>query len=206
MKIALKVMTAIALSALVLTGCNPAPKGANENIAQMTPLPKTHDEPQKIEIDIDGIEGDELKSILEKLPVSGVQRRFKPDPSGVYTVEYVHSPRDESRDDTLDYRLELKNDNTFELDAVVDGVAASHYGHWYMHRGGNITMYYDEPVDPTAHNVYVSDSLYGEMICGGKIMIYENCNVIVLSRSNENNAETPDLAPDDGPQVSPSLF
>ena len=60
-------------------------------------------------------------------------------------------------------------------------------------------MYYDEPIDPSAHNVYVSDYLYGELLPHGKIMIYDNCNVIVLAKTAENgdngNADAREISP-----------
>ncbi len=207
MKKTLSALTAIALSAIVLAGCNPAPKA--EEITP-PPAPRPVDREQKIEIDFEGIRSEDIENILNKLPISGVRREFKCNPYGVYTVEYVHSPRDGQKDETLDYKLELRDDNTFDLFVTANGVQASHYGHWYMHRGGNITMYYDEPIDPTAHNIYVSDSLYGEMLCGGKIMIYENCNVVVLSRETENDVdpvEPPaEQSPTDGAGYFPQMF
>lgn len=211
MKKTMKAITAIALSSLVLSGCNPTPKAPKENIAP-SPAPPSQSTDTRRGGDNEYTkrhERDGIEHILGKLPISGVLRRFKPDLYGVYTVEYIHSPRDTERDETLDYRLELKDDNTFDLNVTSNGVQAEHYGHWYMHRGGNIMLYYDEPIDPTAHNVYVSDTLYGDMLDGGKIMIYENCNVIVLSREWSDAETHPPVADDndvDGNTTVPQTF
>ena len=104
-------------------------------------------------------------------------------------MEYVHTPRGEERDETLDYKLTLNDDNTYTLSVTTDGVNAEHSGRWYMHRDGNIVMYYDEPIDKPAHNVYISDTMYAESLPQGKLMIYDSCNVIVLARQGDNAAD-----------------
>ena len=159
-------------------------------------LPTSRIEPDMPQTDIDrapaqsaesDINSSELRITLDegfmhRRGLSGVCRRFFPRLDGTYTVEYVHTPFGEDRDETLDYKLELKDDNTFTLTAVAKGVTAEHYGRWYTRRD-EITMYYDEPVDPTAHNVYMNDRMYGEILNGGKIMIYENCHTVVLAKT-----------------------
>ena len=115
----------------------------------------------------------------------------------MYTVEYIDSTLDDQPDDTLDSRRTLNGDNTFTLTATAKGVTAEHYGHWYAHHGCEVTMYYDEPLDQSAHNVYVSDYMYAELLPHGKIMLYDNCNVVVLARAEtENNGgETREMRP-----------
>lgn len=196
----MKKILAVALSCAALPalmcGCSPTPKAQNH----ATPAPDT----RKIvtpdtrndhsDIDRDFAVIPHRSSMWELYTSFSVGR----SPSGVYTVEYIHSPRDNKPDDTLDYKLELNADNTFTLTATANGVTADHYGHWYARRGGELTMYYDEPIDPSAHNVYVSDCLYGELLPHGKIMIYDNCNVIVLAKTAENNGGdtgTPEVTP-----------
>ena len=118
----------------------------------------------------------------EKPIIFGVRRRFMPHHYGTYSVEYVRFPQGEKKDETLDYRLTLNQDDTFEFTVVTNGVTAEHNGHYYIHRDGYMTLYYDEEIEQTAHNVYVSDSLYCELLPSGKIMFYDNCNMIVLAR------------------------
>lgn len=124
----------------------------------------------------------------ERPVIIGVRRRFTPRHVGTYGVDYVRFPQNSEKDETLDYKLTLKSDDTFELTVVSDGITAEHYGHYYIRYGGSITLFYDEEREPTAHNVYVSDSLYGEFLPNGKIIFYDNCNTIILA--HENSAET----------------
>jgi len=193
MKKSVPILAALcAVTAAALTGCgSPEPKSVDNSArtSDTVVTEKPHSRRDIVEIEIGG-----FSDGVCKLPISGIRRRFnaEPDFSGTYTVEYVHRPRDEQPDETLDYRLELKNDNTYGMTVTADGVTAEHYGHWYAHRGGDIIMYYDEPLDPTAHNVYVSDSMYGEILPHGKIMIYDNCNVIVLARETAPAPEITD--------------
>lgn len=150
---------------------------------------KNDNDRKKIQIYVDGEEIDGFYGeIYKKAPISGVRRRFAPDRSGKYTVEYVHAPYGKDKDETLDYRLTLNDDNTFTLTVVAEGVTADHNGHWYERRG-EIMMFYDEAIDDTAHNVYVSDSLYGSILPQNKIMIYDNCYTIVLAKQPIQNAE-----------------
>ncbi|MBD5131412.1 MAG: hypothetical protein HDT28_02295 [Clostridiales bacterium] len=143
----------------------------------------------EIEIKIDGTDLHEFfgKRMLRS-PIYGVRRHFEPDIFGTYTVEYVHTPFGEEQDDTLSYELVLNSDNTFTLVATANGVTSDHYGHWYSSRR-NITLFYDEPIDPTAHNVYVADALYAERLDQGKLLVYDNCKTIILSRQTADLPE-----------------
>ena len=126
---------------------------------------------------IDGITGKARK----KSPISGVRRHFIPDQSGNYTVEYIHTPYGIDKDETLDYNLSLNNDNTFELTVVSNGVTANHSGRWYERRG-QLMLFYDEEIKQQPHNVYVADSMYCELLPHGKVMFYDNCYTIVLTK------------------------
>ncbi len=160
----------------------------SDNIQKSDPQSTTDqsesDRNRGIEIKIDGedLEGFFGRS-MRRSSMSGVCRHF--DLDGDYSVEYIHHPSELPQDDTLDYKLQLNIDNTFVLDVISDGIHTNHYGHWYARRD-NITLFYDEPIDPTAHNIYVSDSLYGEILHNGKIMIYDNCNTIVLAKQQQD--------------------
>ncbi|MDE6293367.1 MAG: hypothetical protein K2L88_01945 [Clostridiales bacterium] len=134
----------------------------------------------------DGFHGEAIK----KGVLSGVRRHFRPDHSGSYTVEYIHTPYGIDEDETLDYRLTLNDDNTFSLTVVSNGVTAEHSGRWYERRK-EIIMFYDEEIDPPQHNVYIADSMYGDILPKGKIMIYDNCCTIVLSRQIAINNTDP---------------
>ena len=149
----------------------------------------------KTEITLDGnkIDGFHGK-IIKKGALSGVRRHFRPNHSGNYTVEYIHTPYGIDEDETLDYKLTLNDDNTFELTVVSNGVTAEHSGRWYERRN-EIMMFYDEQIDQPPHNVYVADSMFGDLLPKGKIMIYDNCCTIVLSRQSENDTTIPDPAP-----------
>ncbi|MCH5161185.1 MAG: hypothetical protein J1G04_04055 [Clostridiales bacterium] len=119
-----------------------------------------------------------------KRPVPGVIRKAF-DISGEYTTEYVHIFDHDDAKEKPFYTLELNDDNTFSLHAEVNGVNSDHYGNWYIKHGGSIILFYDEPIDTPAHNVFVSDSMYMEMLPHGKIMFYDNCATIVLSKTEE---------------------
>lgn len=190
-----KLLTAAIACALapatLLTACSPVPKTAPDS-AQDAPKPTAPiaiPEDKTIEprlngdviiVPDEGLGGIILEGI-SKLPNSGVRRRFLQSPSGSYTVEYVHTPHGVDKDETLDYKLQLSDDNTFTMQVVSNGVTADHSGHWYARRD-EIMLYYDEEIDPTAHNVYVSDSMYCDVLPQNKLMIYDNCRVIVLTR------------------------
>lgn len=149
----------------------------------------------KIEIKLDGNKTDGFHSeIVKRGALSGVRRRFRQDHSGSYTVEYIHTPYGIDQDETLDYKLTLNEDNTFELTVVSNGVTAEHRGRWYERRK-EIMMFYDEQIDPPQHNVYVADGIFGDLLPKGKIMIYDNCCTIVLSRQSANDSTTPETAP-----------
>lgn len=114
---------------------------------------------------------------------SEIKERKSPyDISGSYSVEYVHYPRGEEKDDTLAYSLTLSGDNTYVMSVVTDGVNAEHYGRWYV-TGGSVLLFFDEPLlSDTPHHVFVGDSMYLELVAGGKLMVFENGKTIVLSR------------------------
>lgn len=182
----IKLITALALSSATLCGCSSgAPSDINYDIPSAPNGARATEEFRPSErheliIEIEGVP--DAPDGFSKPPVSGVRRRFNESREGVYTVEYVHYPQGAEKDDTLDYRLELRADNTFDFAVTTDGVSVTHYGHWYARRD-EIMLFYDEPIEDTAHNVYICDSMYGDMISQGKIMIYDNCNIIVLSRT-----------------------
>ncbi|MCM1367415.1 MAG: hypothetical protein NC184_01195 [Roseburia sp.] len=176
---------ALALSGALLCGCSSGtandasydvPEAPREARAVEDFRPSSR---REFTVEIEG--ASEARGGFFRSPISGVRRRFAEAREGVYTVEYVHAPQGAEKDDTLDYRLELRDDNTFDLAVTADGVSVSHNGHWYARRH-EIMLFYDEDVDPTAHNIYVCDSMYGDILPQGKIMIYDNCNIIVLSR------------------------
>lgn len=172
--------------AVILSGCG-APKPRAVNVMPRTKTENTETPSKRtVEIEIDKNNDKDVR-LGEVLPIVGVRRRIH-NPAGEYTVEYVHYPREAQKDETLNYSLTLNSDNTYSLTVVTDGVQANHFGNWYLRSGGSLVLYYDEPIDKTAHNVFVSDCMYGEMLPHGKIMIYDNCNVIVLSKTDLNSA------------------
>lgn len=192
MKKTITLATVCVLTAASLCGCADQParssdlrRIADEYVArteQSETQSPTDDYTRDINIKIDGYTVDEFFGLKDRRSdISGVRRKFMSEYIGTYTVEYIHVPYGVDRDDTLDFNLTLNDDNTFTMKVVSEGVEAEHYGRWYARRH-QITMYYDEPIDPTKHNVYVADSMYGELLPDGKIMVYENCHTIVLSR------------------------
>lgn len=118
-------------------------------------------------------------------PFPGVRRRFEFDRTGVYTVEYIHTPYGVESDDTLDYRLELSDDNTYTMKVTANGVTAAHNGKWYNKRD-TLMLFYDEPIDQPTHNTYVADSMYCEIIPQGKLLIYDRCYTVILSKSQQD--------------------
>ena len=197
MKKRLLAISACALLPAMLIACSPAPKTAANHV-QDTPTRQTPvSEENSARSSESGrnvyiIAGEGLREFVmggtEKLPRSGVTRKLLPSLDGSYSVEYIHTPYGVDKDDTLDYKLELSDDNTFTMHVVTNGVTADHSGHWYV-RHDNMTLFYDEEIDPTAHNYFVSDSMYCEILPQNKLMIYDDCRVIVLSR---NDSATPD--------------
>lgn len=194
MKKPIYIIAACALSTAVLCGCGA--KATEAQSYEQPTIPRMTRESEsdrqfdrrEIIIELDG-NINRLTEGFAKTPISGVRRRFYQSRAGIYTVEYVHTPQGTEKDDTLDYRLELRDDNTFDFSVTSNGVQAAHYGHWYTRRD-EIIMFYDEPISPTAHNVYTCDSMYADILPHGKIMIYDNCNIIVLSREQStDNAE-----------------
>lgn len=190
-----KLMTAAIACALiptaVLTACSPAPKTAPDNNAQDAPKPiapivTPDDKVIEPRGDVIIVPNDDICDILfdsvDKQPRPGVRRRFLPSLGGSYTLEYVHTPFGIDKDETLDYKLQLSDDNTFTMQVVTDGVSVDHTGHWYARRD-EVMLYYDEQIDQPAHNEYVADSMYCDVLPQNKLMIYDNCRVIVLSRA-----------------------
>lgn len=196
-----KAVTSIAVTAIIaataLCGCS---KSASEQIVepsepqQAQTRQQTDDtqEPEnKIEIIIDGNnKGGFHGEIVKRGAISGVRRHFRQNRSGSYTVEYIHTPYGIDDDETLDYNLTLNDDNTFSMTVVSNGVTAEHSGRWYERRK-EIIMFYDEQIDPQKHNVYVADSMFGDLLPKGKIMIYDNCCTIVLSKQSASDNTEP---------------
>ncbi|MCH5155530.1 MAG: hypothetical protein J1F69_02900 [Clostridiales bacterium] len=200
--VTLTLSTLFAVSALC--GCNKAPSHSSN--ARTTEQPDTKSTQQteninnddinnveskkneksqkRIRIILDGSELDDIMYNRRRAPISGVRRHLSPDKSGKYTVEYIHTPYGIDKDETLDYNLVLNNDNTFEFTVVSDGVTAEHSGRWYERRG-QIILFYDEEIEQPQHNVYVADSLYAEVLPKGKIMFYDNCYTVVLSKQRD---------------------
>lgn len=178
-------IAACALSATVLGGCAAhSPKYVPARIPERSPTTERVPEEPITDPKISGKSDiGESEFRTEKLPIDGVIRRLAKSAVGVYTVEYIHTPNYIDKDETLDYRLRLNDDHTFDMIVVSDGVQADHFGHWYK-RHDEIMMFYDESTDPTAHNVYVADSMYGDMISSDRIMIYDNGYIIVLVRES----------------------
>lgn len=183
------------LAATCLCGCSKSTKNATEPVQQPSEPQQVqtrqsntdNDEKSKIEIIFDGNKEDGFHGeIIRRGALPGTRRHFVPDRSGSYTVEYVHAPYGIDKDETLDYKLTLNDDNTFDLTVVSDGVTANHNGRWYERRS-EIMLFYDEQMDPQQHNVYVADSLFGELLPKGKIMIYDNCYTIVLAKQDQTS-------------------
>ena len=202
MKKLIAISAILALSASALCACSPKPNPKDREAPPQTRLvesgtPSGVPQGRSIENTPSGRSSDGAT----KPSFPGVRRRLAigimPE-SGSYSMEYVHFPISEDRDESLDYSLELRDDNTFTFNVVTNKISATHEGHWYGKHGGNIVLFYDEPIDETAHNVYVSDCMYCEYLPNGKIMIYDNCNIIVLSRE--------DITQDDLPQNEPGLY
>lgn len=176
----LAVSPALVACSTTTTGDVAAPSvEAREKIPDPEPVPPPPTEKKSFEIVLDG------GFAFGRTPIAGVRRRF--DFSGSYTVEYVHTPYGMPADDTLDYSVQMNGDNTYTMTVVSDGVKSEHFGHWYG-RGGSITFYFDEPVDPPAHNEYVSDCIFAEVLPQSKLMIYDGGRTVVLSKSDAENA------------------
>ena len=200
MKKVVPVAVTALITATALCGCSKAPAAqaappAEPQQMQTQQYSDSTEPENKIEITlggnkIDGFYGEFIK----RGALSGVSRHFGHNRSGSYTVEYIHTPYGIDKDETLDYRLTLNDDNTFELTVVSNGVQADHSGRWYERRK-EIMMFYDEEIDPPQHNVYVADSIYGDLLPKGKIMIYDNCCTIVLSRQTSVDNTEPAPAP-----------
>ena len=205
MKKALTIATVAILSATALCGCNKSTASGTKLQSQFpdSSQKQTQSQPrsnsdtqekpeeiQKIEITINGKKIDEYYgNARRRSAISGVEKHYKYGRDGTYTVEYIHTPYGVDKDETLDYRLTLKDDNTYELTVVSDGVTAVHNGHWYE-RNKEITMFYDEQIQDQPHNVYVGDRLFANVLPKGKIMIYDDCYTIVLAKQPETDENT----------------
>ncbi|MCH5163010.1 MAG: hypothetical protein J1G38_05930 [Clostridiales bacterium] len=190
MKKTLSAILAISAVSSALVGCGvPKPHASTNTITTRAKTEVTETDKNSGAIEV---EPEKEVRLGQSRPIFGVRRRMR-SLAGEYSAEYVHSDRDKQKDDTLSYSLTLRDDNTYDMTVVTDGVKAVHYGNWYLHSGGGLTLYYDEPLDSTAHNVYVSDCLYGEVLENGKIMVFENGNVIVLARNDDYRIMLPRL-------------
>ncbi len=103
-------------------------------------------------------------------------------PIGEYTTEYVHISQSDLGGEKPNYSLNLKDDNTFTFHAEVNGVNSDHYGNWYLKYDDSIILFYDEPVETPPHNVFIGDCMFMELLPQGKIMFYDDCATIVLSK------------------------
>lgn len=172
-------------AAMILTGCGPKPDPAD------TELPKIPPESRNERIDI-RIESDGTTDFSDgnggiiKFGYPGVRRILRATPVGTYSVEYIHTPYFAEKDNTLDYSLEIKDDNTYSMTVTAKGVTTEHYGNWYSDRDV-ITLFYDEPIAQEPHNVYVSDRMYCQRLSGGKLMINDNCYTVVLTAADQNS-------------------
>ncbi len=111
--------------------------------------------------------------------------RLSRGPIGEYSTEYVHISQTENSGEKPNYSLNLKDDNTFTFQAEVNGVVSDHYGNWYLKYDDSIVLFYDEPVDTPPHNVFVGDCMFMELLPHGKIMFYDDCATIVLSKNTD---------------------
>ncbi len=198
MKKALTLTATALIAASAMCGCSksatvgsavrlPEPRGTQQTQTQQENQDVTDNntDEKRLEITLDGNKTDGFVGrIRARAPISGVRRHFVPNRSGTYTVEYIHTPYGIDKDETLDYKLTLNDDNTFSMTVVSDGVTAEHSGRWYERRK-EIMLFYDEQIEQPPHNVYVSDSMFGDLLPKGKIMIYDNCYTIVLSQNND---------------------
>ncbi len=175
MKKLIAVTTLLALSTATLCACSPKP---NPKDSESPPSPKTYESFEPDTFDRSGT--------WDKPNFPGVRRYLDESDgmseTGIYYLEYVHFPVGTERDESIDYRLDLRDDGMFTFDVVTNNVSATHEGRWYGKNGGEIILFYDEPIADTAHNVYVSDCMFCEYLPSGKIMLYDNCNTVVLSK------------------------
>ncbi len=109
--------------------------------------------------------------------------------AGKYYSEYIHSPISFACESSMRYDLDLKEDNTFEMNITSDNTNFKFTGHWYS-KHDQITLYYDSSDNPLArdlpgHTSY--DCTYGEVYPQGKIMLYENSGIIVMARVTESS-------------------
>lgn len=188
MKKILAAVLSLCLCALMLTGCA---KPAKQSVKTPSDIPQQQSQSDEIsekQLPSRPRDGD-IRYFMP--PIPGVRKLFRRLPCGEYSAEYVHTPYGEPKDDTLSYSLTLNDDGTYSMTAVKQGVSAEHSGRYYL-RDGGIMLFYDEEIAPPAHNVYVSDCMYGDILAGHKIMIYDGCNTIVLSYSPSEQPVEPE--------------
>lgn len=140
--------------------------------------------------------------VIEKSrpPFSGVRKRISVI-DGEYKTEYIHSNAGSTN--TPDYTVKF-DDDTFDLKIDDSENSKSYYGHYYVHCGGSITMFFDNvsaDQDPASY-------LYAELLPSGKIMLYDNNNVAVLANADhipdrENGMIFPDFLHNPRPMPLP---
>ena len=189
MKITPLIAAAIA-PLILLDGCSKTEQpayAAQEQNTTTIEMPTESDNNAKIEtnelrpqfeIVIDGMHG--VFGQRERLP--GVRRRFIEGRSGIYNVEYVHSPYGTEKDETLDYSLTLNYDNTYYMSVTSHGVKYDRNGHWYE-RQSKIIFYIDDTDEKSDEMKY--NEIRGEFLPHGKIMLYENRHTVVLNKQHE---------------------
>lgn len=174
--------TIIALSTVAACGCSKPMVSEN-----LPAKPQEHSIPSQDSMQIpDKIPKDDLPSFAPRLRI----RLPQPSVLGTYKTEYIHA-HNEAADaaKTFDYTLTLSDNNKYTFTANVNGVASSHYGNWYIKRGGALVLFYDEPTETPEHNVYVADSMYAELLPDRKIMFYDSgCTVVLAPESDTSNA------------------
>ncbi len=114
----------------------------------------------------------------------GVRRHFCGSLAGVYTVEYIHYA---TKDGALDCKLTINEDNSYTMSFTKNGTTVDHNGKCYGCHD-SVTFFFDEEKPTYVPEVYYPDSIGASIIDGGKLMMYEGGNVIVLSRAE--NSET----------------
>lgn len=157
----------------------------SERIYWKSPDDIEHAHFERLLIENRNISEDFHRNIARKMQIFGVKRIFEQNHLGTYTVDYVRYPKQSDIDETLNYVLTLNENDLFDFMVTVNGITSTHYGHYYIHRGGSIVLFYDEKIEDSAHNVFICDSLYAELLPNGKIMFYDDCKTIVLSKEEK---------------------
>lgn len=189
MKRQIAILLGVALLPAILTGCGKQSNERHSAQSQEQTVTEITENENTEERGGIGIPIDRLfpNSVLRtQPPFPGVRRRIEFDRSGVYTVEYIHTPYGVDSDDTLDYKLELSDNNTYTMEVTANGVTAAHNGKWYNKRD-TLMLFFDEPIDQPTHNTFVADCMYCEIIPQGKLLIYDNCYTIILSKTQSDS-------------------